>query len=396
MKVLLIGNYENLRQQSMQRFAEMLHDGLTAAGHEVRLVRPPVWLGRLRRGETGLAKWIGYLDRFVLYPPLLRRQVRWADVVHICDQANAVYVPHLRGKPHLVTCHDMLSIRAALGEIAESPVSRTGRIYQRWILRSLRKAQALVCVSQQTADELRRVAAMPEDRLTVVPNALNYPYRPMPPAEAAAHLHALGLNQDQGFFVHVGGNDWYKNRPGVMRLFAELAQQPAYGKHRLVMAGKPWTDEMRHLATRLKLVDRVVERVNVSNEQLRALYSCAEALLFPSLQEGFGWPIAEAQACGCPVVTTNRPPMNDVGGSAAIYIEPADPVGAAGAIAVALAEPERWRVAGLHNASRFSTRAMIESYVQCYGARQRRYKENISQKNPTIMPRTIGPKGPLH
>lgn len=92
MKILLIGNYENLRQQSMQRFAEMLRAGLTAAGHEVRLVRPPVWLGRLRRGETGLGKWIGYIDRFLLYPPLLRRQIRWADVVHICDQANAVYV----------------------------------------------------------------------------------------------------------------------------------------------------------------------------------------------------------------------------------------------------------------------------------------------------------------
>jgi glycosyltransferase involved in cell wall biosynthesis len=366
LKILLVGNYENLRQQSMQRFAEMLREGLTAAGHEVWLVRPPVWLGRLRRGETGLAKWIGYFDRFLLYPPQLRRQIRWADVVHICDQANAVYVRYLRGKPHLVTCHDMLAIRAALGEIPESPTGWTGRLYQRWILRGLRKALAVACVSGQSAEELQRAAGLPEARVTVVHNALNYPYRPMAAAEAETHLQALDLEPAQPFFVHVGGNQWYKNRSGVLRLFAELIKHPAFARHRLVMAGKPWTDEMRVLCTELKLDDRVDECADVANEQLRALYARAEALLFPSLAEGFGWPIAEAQACGCPVVTTGRPPMNEVGGEAAIYIDPADPAGAAGRIAAALTERERWRTASVENAARFSTHAMVEGYLQCY------------------------------
>lgn len=366
MKILLIGNYDNLRQQSMQRFAEMLRAGLTAEGHDVRLVRPPVWLGRLRRSENGLGKWIGYIDRFSLYPPLLRRQIRWADLVHICDQANAVYVPHLGGKPHLVTCHDMLAIRAALGEITESPVGWTGRVYQRWILRGLQRAQAIACVSAQTGEELRRVAGVPEERIAIVPNALNYPYRPMPAAESEGHLRALDLGEARPFFLHVGGNQWYKNRPGVLRLFAELVKYPDYRAHRLVMAGKPWTEEMRQLAAHLNLQDRAIERVAVSNEQLRALYSSAEALLFPSLQEGFGWPIAEAQACGCPVVTNGRPPMTDVGGSAAIYIDPADAAGAAGAVASALSERERWRQAGLANAARFSTKAMIDTYVRLY------------------------------
>lgn len=366
MKILLVGNYENLRQQSMQRFADMLREGLTAAGHEIRLVRPPVWLGRLRRGETGLAKWIGYLDRFVLYPPLLRRQIRWADIVHVCDQANAVYVSHLRGKPHVVTCHDMLAIRAALGEILDSPTGWTGRIYQRWILSGLRRAQAVTCVSHQTAAELQRVAGIPDARITVVPNALNYPYRPMPAEEADTHLRALDLDPALPFFVHVGGNQWYKNRAGVLRLFAELVRHPAYAQHRLVMAGKPWTDEMRAVCTELDLHGRVDERVNVSNEQLRALYSRAEALLFPSLAEGFGWPIAEAQACGCPVVTTGRAPMTEVGGEAAIYIDPDDPAGAAATIAGGLAQRAALVDAGLRNAQRFSTRAMVEGYVQCY------------------------------
>lgn len=366
MKVLLLGNYENLRSQSMQRFAEMLRAGLAAAGHEVRVVRPPVWLGRLRRSETGLGKWIGYIDRFLLYPPLLRRQIRWADVVHICDQANAVYVPHLRGKPHLVTCHDMLAIRAALGEIAESPVGRTGRLYQRWILGGLRRAQAIACVSAQTGEELRRVAGVPGERIAIVPNALNYPYRPMPAAEAEAHLRALDLGEARPFFLHVGGNEWYKNRPGVLRLFAELVKHPDYRAHRLVMAGKPWTDEMRQLAASLSLHDRAIERVAVSNEQLRALYSSAEALLFPSLQEGFGWPIAEAQACGCPVVTTNRPPMTDVGRCAALFIDPTEPEDAAFQIASSWGQRSKLIQAGFANVRRYDLQKMTAGYVAAY------------------------------
>ena len=366
MKVLLVGNYDNLRSQSMQRFAEMLRAGLTAAGHDVRLVHPPVWLGRLSRSESGLGKWIGYIDRFILYPPLLRRQVSWADVVHICDQANAVYLPHLRGKPHLVTCHDMLAIRAALGEIPESPVGWTGRLYQSWILRGLRRARAIACVSDQTGEELRQVAGVPVGRIFIVPNALNYPYQPMPAAEAKGHLRALDLGEERPFFLHIGGNQWYKNRLGVLRLFSELLKNTQYRGHLLVMAGKPWTTEMRRLAAQLNLGDRAIERVEVSNEQLRALYSSAETLLFPSLQEGFGWPIVEAQACGCPVVTIGRPPMSDVGGSAAIYIDPSDPEVAAGEITAALGDRERWREAGLNNAKQFSTENMLDGYLRCY------------------------------
>ena len=381
MKVLVLANYENSRQQSMQRFAGLIREGLEAAGHEVRLVRPPVVLGRLRRCETGLAKWIGYIDRYILFPPLLRWQKRWADVVHIV--ADAVYIPHLHGKPYVLTCHDMLAIRAASGEIAAFPTGWTGRIYQRWILRNLRKAQVVACVSQQTGEELQRLAGLAGDRVAVVPNALNYPYSPMKNDEAMARLKALRLDGTMPFLLHVGGNQWYKNRPGVLRIFAELVKRPGFEPHRLVMAGKPWPAELRQLAQELGLQSRALELVEVANEDLRALYSTAEALLFPSLQEGFGWPIVEAQSCGCPVITTNRAPMTEVGGDGAIYIDPEEAPSAADSIVTALAERERWRVAGFQNAVRFSRAAMVAGYVQCYRA-ARQLVPNATEKAEAV------------
>lgn len=366
MKVLVIGNYPNSRQESMQRLGELMREGLAAAGHEVRLVKPPVCFGRLWPNDVGLGKWLGYVDRFILYPALLRRQVCWADVVHVCDQANAVYLPHLAGKAHVVTCNDVLAIRAALGEIPQSPTGWTGRIYQYWILHSLRNAQTVACISKQTAKEVQRLAELSPASVLVVPLALNYPYQRMTAEDAKPYLHALQVSSDRPFFLHVGGNQWYKNRPGVVRIFAELANLPQFADHVLVLAGKRWTPELRDLVRAEGLQARVMELVEVSNEQLRALYSSADALLFPSLEEGLGWPILEAQASGCPVITTNRPPMTDVSAGAAILVDPADAKAAAAEISRMWQTRDDIRRRGLVNASSYSPRAMIAEYERTY------------------------------
>ncbi len=72
MKILLVGNYLPDRQESMQRFANMLQIGLVELGHEVRLIRPEPFFGRLRPSGNGLGKWLGYVDKFLLFPRQLR------------------------------------------------------------------------------------------------------------------------------------------------------------------------------------------------------------------------------------------------------------------------------------------------------------------------------------
>src|ERR1700723_3377469 len=114
------------------------------------------------------------------------------------------------------------------------------------------------------------------------------------------------------------------------------------------------TAGLRAIAENHGLHDALVEAVGLSNEHLQVLYSCALATLFPSLEEGFGWPILEAQACGCPVVNTDRRPMNEVAGDAAILINPAKPEEAARTIADALRDTTRMRADGLQNAASYT------------------------------------------
>ncbi len=364
MRILLIGNYAPMRQQSMLRFAELMLRLYAEAGHEVRLLQPAEVLGRLARNVNhGIGKWLGYVDRFVLFRSPLRRALAWADVVHVCDHSNAMVVPWLRGKPHLVTCHDVLAIRGAVGRIDGYRPGPGGRILQRWILAGLRCAEHVVCDSLQTRREFKELAGLPDTRVSVVPVALNHPYRTMTAGDAAAQIAAAGLDPQSPYVLHVGGNEWYKNRPGVVRIFAELVKRPGYQAHHLVLAGKAWDADVAAAVAGSGLAARIDALIDADNETLCALYSRADFLLFPSLAEGFGWPIAEAMACGCPVVTTGRAPMTEVGGEAALYLDdPADAAGCARRIVESLGSREERAVQGLRQSARFDAAAMQAGY----------------------------------
>jgi glycosyltransferase involved in cell wall biosynthesis len=366
MKVLLLANYLNDRQESMQRFAALMERGLTQAGHEVRILRPPAYVGKLHPSAEGLGKWLGYVDKFGLFPRFLRSAVQEADVVHICDHSNSFYTKHIGSVPHIVTCHDLLAIRSALGEIPQKQTAWTGRQLQRLIVKGLAEAQHIVCVSEATRKDLLRVVDIPENRVSRTYNSLNYAYSRMEAHEAAFRIRQLGIDPNHSFLLHVGGNQWYKNRLGVFRIFSTLTKLMPGRSLKLVMVGKPWTSEMRRFILEHGLNDATLEVTGVAEEDLRALYSAASMMIFPSLQEGFGWPIIEAQACGCPVATSNRSPMNEVGGNAAIYIDPDNPESAAVAVQHGLERTACMRELSLANAARFKGSAMIDSYLSLY------------------------------
>jgi glycosyltransferase involved in cell wall biosynthesis len=136
------------------------------------------------------------------------------------------------------------------------------------------------------------------------------------------------------------------------------------------MAGKAFTPEMKAYARDTGLENEIISIEGCDSEQLRALYSAAELLLFPSILEGFGWPIIEAQACGCRVVTTHRAPMTEVGGDAALYVDAKTETNVARQTALLLnqspAAREELQRRGIVNAARFSTEAMIDKYIVIY------------------------------
>ena len=371
--VILVANIAPDAQQSMLRFAQLLQRELEARGRTVVAVAPQPQFARLARPYrySGWPKLLGYLDKFVVFPRTLRRLARRnpAAVFHIVDHANAVYLPHLPART-VVTCHDLLQIRAALGEFPQQRVGFSGRRYQRWIVRRLALAPLVACDSWKTRHDLLRVAPNSPARVTVVSIGLNHEYRRIDPAVAWSRIAGLGtdaapLSPDESFLLNVGGGQWYKNRPGLLRLFHALRTHHQYSG-RLVMVGKPLSPDDTALAAELGLTSVLVPAQDVPCATLEALYSVADGLLFPSWEEGFGWPLLEAQSCGCHVFTSDRAPMTEVAGEAAVYFDPADPAAAAGLVAEGLRRTPSPDPAGPANAARFTTAAMIDAYLELY------------------------------
>lgn len=360
--VLLVGNYGPDQQESMVRFTRMLAEGLTAKGVRNQVIAPRAKWGRLlgKYHYGGLPKWLGYLDKYLCFPREMAkwRHGRWR--VHVTDHSNAIYAR--RGCGDVVTCHDLLAVRGALGEDTDCPATRTGRILQKWILHGLGRAAVVACVSQATAaDALRLLPAGTAVR--VVPNGLNYPYGKQPAEEGARRRAGLGLKRD--YVLHVGSNLRRKNKAAVLGAVAAAGE--AFGGE-VVFAGPPLTAEIRLAAAALGLGERLREVVKPDNATLEALYAGAQALVFPSRWEGFGWPIIEAQACGCPVVCGNGSALPEVAGAGAILCE-ADDHEALGRALLAAAAPGRREAliaAGRRNAARYSTGAMVEGYLAIY------------------------------
>ena len=322
MKLVLICHPSFSRSQSMPRFAEMLKAAYEARGHSVEVWAPSAkvyhWVppGRLSR-------WAGYVDQYLRFPMAMRSAVTHAskDTLFIfCDQALGPWVPIVRDRPHVVHVHDLLALRSALGEVPENPTSITGRIYQRYIRRGFRQARHFVSISRKTQADLHRVGGVSAITSEVVYNGLNFPFAPLASGECEKILSAAGLPVPAaGMLLHVGGGQWYKNLPGVIHLYAHYVAEVDSPLPLWCVSPKP-NEAVRRALGKVPARGEVLFFNNVESRVLQAAYSTADAFLFPSLAEGFGWPLIEAQACGCPVVTTDEAPMNEVGGDAAEYL----------------------------------------------------------------------------
>jgi glycosyltransferase involved in cell wall biosynthesis len=398
LRVLLVANSPADGQESMLRFAEMLHQGLAAADCEVEVIAPQAAFGRLASPRSDLGKWLAYLDKYLIFPIQLRRrlakirkqsraerdrppkaarrsaadaasksEVRNSAIVHICDHSNAVYAAHVGGNPCVVTCHDLGAVRGALGEDTYCPASGTGKILQRWILNSLARADRVVCDSTATQNDLARLLGKRTPQLQVILLGQNQPFKRLGSGEADARLAAglPALDLSRPYLLHVGSSLVRKNRDGILRIFHRIRDQ---WDGQLVFAGEGLSDELRELVEKLSLRDRVRVVERPTSSMLEALYSRAFALLFPSRFEGFGWPVVEAQACGCPVLCSDSSSLPEVAGAGALIRAVDDEAGFANDV-LSLAEPAV-RAAlvqrGFDNLPRFDTRQMIDRYLAIY------------------------------
>ncbi len=218
------------------------------------------------------------------------------------------------------------------------------------------RASRFVAISRNTARDLRRFhPVVPANRVTVAHCGVDPVFRPAAAVEVDDFRRRHGI--DRPYFLLVGSRPSYKNAGGFFGAFARLPDRARYG----VLC----VDSMVELdpAEAAACAGSLVKVIPLSDDDLRLAYGGALALVYPSVYEGFGMPVIEALASGCPVITSSHSSLPEVAGDAAVYVNPYDH-GSIAAAMLQIQKPEL-RAAllarGLARAEMFSWTAMARS-----------------------------------
>ncbi len=218
-----------------------------------------------------------------------------------------------------------------------------------------RRATHIIAISACTRRDLMAAYGLPAEKITVVYEAADAHFRPQPPAVVEAVRTRYGL--PARYLLSVGTIEPRKNLTRLLSAFEAL--QAAGLTDALVVVGRRgwlYGDFFARLEES-PARKAVLFPGYVPDEDLPAIYAGAQALVFPSLYEGFGLPVLEAMACGTPVVASDRSSIPEVGGAAALYFDPTDITHIQETIRRVLSDSSlqaEMRQQGLRQAARFS------------------------------------------
>jgi glycosyltransferase involved in cell wall biosynthesis len=188
-----------------------------------------------------------------------------------------------------------------------------------------RRVQHIIAVSETTANDVVRFMRVPAAQVTTVPNGIDHQMFFPPDAAAIAEFRQRKLLQ-QPFFLYVARLEHpAKNHLRLIRAFEALAQSGAF-TGQLILPGAPWhgADVIAQAVAVSPCRDRIRLEGFVDNAELPLWYAAAEALVFPSLMEGFGLPLLEAQACGTRIACADATSLPEVAGPAGILFDGLD------------------------------------------------------------------------
>lgn len=304
---------------SMDVYAEGLVSGL-------RAVRPDWEIVELfpypidRKSRSSLVRVRKYYERFWNFPRSVTLQN--TDIVHIVEAAEAHMVYWLRktAKRTVVTCHDLINYFYSDNRAASVQLPLVS--HQMWLhaIRGMRYADRVVAVSAATARDTVQILNLEPDRISVVPNAVEAGFQPLPANQVQSIRQKYGIQPGTFCLLNVGSDHRRKNILNILQSLAVLQQ--AGVSFVFWKVGSDFTVEQQELIQHLQLQQVVRYWGKPDRATLVELYNAADVLVSPSLFEGFGMTLLEAMACGTPVITSNVSSMPEVVGDSGMLVDP--------------------------------------------------------------------------
>ncbi len=276
----------------------------------------PVPCGRFMRAAS----------RYLFYALQMRFRTNKFDLAHILDHSEAHLIPHLpKDVISVVTVHDI----APLWGFSDLTAAQIERFQK--VVNQIRKADLILTVSEFSANDISTRLGIDRSSMRVLLEGVDYDSFQR---EISPESNSLRPLAGQRFLLSIGLNHPRKNLEALPEIFGHLPE--SLSDTILVRVGEKLSDAQVSAFSRAAGKDRLIELGFVSDDELIWLYQQASALIFPSTLEGFGFPLLEAMAAGCPVVSSDAASLPEVGGDAVLYFSPHDTQKAAAQIEMIL------------------------------------------------------------
>jgi glycosyltransferase involved in cell wall biosynthesis len=232
--------------------------------------------------------------------------------------AMAFVIPVAMPCPSVVTVYDLSFMR-----FPEVLTTFRRNYLQRFTRSSCERATRIIAISESTAQDIVEFWGIPREKIDVTLLGVSPEFHPLPEDKIEAFRIKKGLPKRFLFFV--GTLEPRKNLPMLIRAYGNLPQDMRDEVHLVLGGGKGWLyDEIFETIERLHLGDRVHTPGYIPAEDLALWYNAADALVYPTVYEGFGFPVIEAMACGKPVLASDSSSLPEVVGNVGILLPPDD------------------------------------------------------------------------
>lgn len=282
--------------------------------------------------------------------------------------------------PSVVTVHDVMAIERPDLHLHGLERLVKSTYYPQAVWRALREATRIIAPTRDAANRICHLEPSASARVRVILEAADPVFRPAADAGVARERARVLTGSSDPYLLVVGANSATKRHADAVAAFAAV---PA--PWRLVLLQRQGADQrLAQLAQRTGVADRIVWIPRVGRDDVVTLMQAAGALIQPSVYEGFGLPVIEAMACGCPVVASDIPVFREVTGGHALFAQPMD-VAALGAALKTMTDSPALRseltAAGLARAGELSwDRCAVETLEV--------YREAEAAGRPNASPRS--------
>lgn len=299
----------------------------------------------------------------------LYQAMHWRLRTHLNDatvfHSSAVLQSALPGAKNVITIYDVTPLLFPQYHMMQVRRDQTRNF---WFAKT--QADIIFAISEHTRHDIITHLHVDPARVHVVYGGVDPMYQPLAAETVRQQLAPFGLTP-QGYLLVVGTIEPRKNLVRLLEAYHQARQMLPHDVPPLVHVGaKGWFyEDVFKTVQRLNLEEHVTFLGRVDLEALPALYNGARLFLYPSLYEGFGLPVVEAMACQTPVITSNVASLPEVGGDAALLIDPHNTPRIAEAITTLLTDPaqcELMRQRGLVHARQFSWDAAAQKTLAIY------------------------------